>query len=57
MVKATLPTGKFAGVHVGRVSVRATGVFELNTPKGKITPVRHKYCKAIHRNDGYSYAF
>ena len=56
MVKATLPTGKFAGVHVGRVSVRATGVFELNTPLGKITPVRYKYCKALHRNDGYSYA-
>ena len=55
MVKANLPTGKFAGVHVGRVSVRATGVFELNTNRGKITPVRHKYCKAIHRNDGYSY--
>jgi len=37
--------------------VRATGVFELITPSGKISPVRHKYCKAIHRNDGYSYAF
>ncbi|MDF5719443.1 MAG: hypothetical protein PUP91_02895 [Rhizonema sp. PD37] len=22
----------------------------------QITPVRHKYCKAFHGNDGYSYA-
>ena len=56
MVRATLPSGKFAGVHIGRLTVRASGVFELITPSGKVSPVRHKYCKAIHRNDGYSYA-
>ena len=57
IVKATLPKGKFAGVHVGRVSVRKTGVFDLKTKVGKVSPVNHKYCKAIHRNDGYSYGF
>lgn len=56
MVRAVLPTGKFAGTHVGRLVVRATGVFEMITPTGKVSPVRHKYCKAIHRNDGYAYA-
>ena len=57
MVQAILPSGKFAGTHVGRLTVRATGVFEMMTSKGKVSPVRHKYCQAIHRNDGYMYSF
>lgn len=57
MVRAILPSGKFAGTHVGRLTVRESGVFEMRTPKGKISPVRHKYCKSIHRNDGYMYSF
>ncbi len=56
MVRAVLPTGKFAGTHVGRLTVRASGVFEIITPTGKVSPVRYKYCKATHRNDGYVYA-
>jgi 5-methylcytosine-specific restriction endonuclease McrA len=57
MVRAILPTGKFAGAHVGRLTVRESGVFEMKTPIGKVSPVRHKYCKSIHCNDGYMYAF
>ncbi|MBW4504018.1 MAG: HNH endonuclease [Scytonema hyalinum WJT4-NPBG1] len=57
MVRAILPSGKFTGTHVGRLTVRESGVFEMKTPKGKISPVRYKYCKSIHRNDGYMYAF
>jgi hypothetical protein len=53
VAQATLLTGKFAGTHVGRLIVRASGVFELVSAKGKVSPVRHKYCKAIHRQDGY----
>lgn len=55
MVKAILPSGKFAGTHVGRVAVRESGVFDLRTAWGKISPVRHKYCTIVHRNDGYMY--
>jgi hypothetical protein len=57
MARAILPSGKFAGVHIGRLTVRKSGVFEMKTPNGKISPVRYKYCKSIHRNDGYMYAF
>lgn len=57
MVRAILPLGKFAGVHIGRLTVRESGVFEVRTPLGRVSPVRHKYCKSIHRNDGYMYAF
>ncbi|QFS43549.1 RNA-guided endonuclease IscB [Nostoc sphaeroides] len=48
MVRAILPKGKFAGTHVGRLTVRESGVFEMRTAHGKISPVRHKYCKSIH---------
>lgn len=57
MVRAILPTGKFTGTHVGRLTVRESGVFEMKTALGKVSPVRHKYCQSIHRNDGYMYAF
>ncbi|WP_293177142.1 MULTISPECIES: hypothetical protein [unclassified Microcoleus] len=57
MVQATLPAGKFAGTHRGRLIVRASGVFEMMCATGKVSPVRYKYCRAIHRNDGYMYAF
>jgi hypothetical protein len=53
MVSAILPKGKFAGTHAGRLTVRESGVFSMRTPLGKVSPVRHKYCKSIHRNDGY----
>lgn len=56
IVRAILPRGKFAGTHTGRIVVRATGVNEMITPKGKISPVRHKYCQLIQKVDGYSYA-
>lgn len=55
IVRAILPTGKFAGTHVGRLTVRATGVFEMVTPLGKVSPVRAKYCLRVHQVDGYSY--
>lgn len=57
IVRAVLPQGKFAGTHVGRLTVRESGVFELRTGRGKISPVRHKYCKKVHCNDGYMYEF
>ena len=56
IIRAILPTGKFAGTHARRLSVHATGVFEMVTQVGKVSPVRAKYCLAVHRVDGYSYA-
>ncbi len=51
IVKAIVPSGKFAGSYVGRIAVRAKGNFSLG---GKFD-VNHKYCKRIHAQDGYSY--
>jgi hypothetical protein len=55
MVRAVVPSGKKAGVHVGRVLVRASGSFDLRTKHGRITGINVRYCQAVHRCDGYSY--
>jgi 5-methylcytosine-specific restriction endonuclease McrA len=56
MVRAMVPSGKNAGTHVGRVTVRATGQFDISTATRKLQIINWKYCKPIHRQDGYSYA-
>ena len=57
MVRATLPaTSRKAGVHVGRVAVRATGSFNIQTPHGVVQGVGHKHCKVLMRGDGYAYS-
>jgi hypothetical protein len=56
MVRATIPTGKNAGTHVGRVTVRATGQFDISTRTRKLQIINWKYCTPVHKQDGYSYA-
>ena len=56
MVQATLPsTSKKCGVYVGRVAVRATGSFNIQTLDGVVQGVSHRHCVALMRGDGYSY--
>ena len=52
MVRAQVPKGKHCGIRVGRVAVRATGSFRIGTADG----INAKYCKLLHRADGFSYA-
>jgi len=52
IVCAVVPKGKYAGTHTARIAVRARGHFRLSG----ISDVSHKYCKLIHRKDGYGYA-
>jgi len=54
IVKARVPTGKYAGTHVGRVACRTTGSFDIATTAGKVT-VSHKLLKTLHHSDGYTY--
>lgn len=54
-VKAVVPTGKKAGVHVGRVAVRQSGSFNIQTLAGAVQGVSHKYCRLLQRADGYGY--
>jgi hypothetical protein len=57
MVKAVVPTGKKAGVDVGRVSVRTSGSFNITTENGTVQGFSYKHCRLLQRMDGYQYSF
>ncbi len=57
IVKAVVRTGKKIGTYVGRIATRATGSFNISTTNGLVQGISHKYCKAIHKKDGYGYSF
>jgi hypothetical protein len=52
IVRAFVPSGKKQGMHTGRVSVRSTGSFNI----GKVQGIGWKYCRILHRSDGYSFS-
>ena len=56
MVTATVPTGKKTGIHSGRVAVRATGSFNIQTAQGLVQGISHRFCKIIQHADGYGYS-
>lgn len=56
-VRANVPHGKKAGVHTGRVAVRATGSFNIQTATAVVQGISHRYCALIQRSDGYMYSF
>lgn len=45
-----------AGVHVGRVAVRATGSFNIQLPGSVLQGISHRYCKIVSRADGYAFS-
>jgi hypothetical protein len=55
-VKAVVPTGKKRGVHTGRVAVRTSGSFNIQTPQGPVQGISYRHCRCIYRADGYSYS-
>lgn len=57
MVKAIVPSGKKAGVYQGRVAVRASGRFNIQTPEGVIQGISWRHCQLLSYNDGYGYAW
>jgi len=55
-IKAVVPDPSIkAGVYVGRVAVRASGSFNIQTPGGVVQGISHKHCRVLMRGDGYSY--
>ncbi len=56
IVKAIVTTGKKIGEYIGRVAVRTTGSFNISCTE-LVQGISYKYCKIVHRKDGYSYAF
>jgi 5-methylcytosine-specific restriction endonuclease McrA len=44
-----------AGVHVGRMSSKASGTFTITTAQGPVTDIGYRYCTRLQRADGYAY--
>ena len=58
MVRAVVPTGlKKGGEYLGKVAVRSSGKFDIQTKNRTIQSIGHKYCHIIQRCDGYSYSY
>ena len=57
IISATVTAGKKVGSYMGRVLCRASGSFDIATMTGRVAGISHKYCKPIHKKDGYSYGF
>lgn len=55
MVSANVPKGKKIGVHQGRVAIRKTGYFNIQTMNGAVQGISHRHCTLIQRGDGYRY--
>lgn len=55
MVKAEVTQGKKTGSYTGRVAVRASGSFNIQTRSGLVQGVSHRYCTVVQRGDGYGY--
>lgn len=55
-VKAVVTQGKKIGTYIGRVAVRASGSFNIQTAQSLIQGISHRYCTLIQRADGYGYS-
>jgi 5-methylcytosine-specific restriction endonuclease McrA len=55
-VKAEVTQGKKFGTYIGRVAVRASGSFNIQTVNHLIQGISYRYCKVIQRADGYGYS-
>jgi 5-methylcytosine-specific restriction endonuclease McrA len=55
LVRSIVPAGKKVGVHVGRVAVRASGSFNIQTPAGTVQGIHARHCTLLDRAGGYAY--
>src|SRR5262249_46339327 len=55
LVKAAVASGKKAGTYIGRVAVRASGSFNIQTRTETIQGISHRYCLRLLPGDGYNY--
>jgi hypothetical protein len=54
-VRADLLKGEKTGTKLGRVAVRASGFFNVQTPTGVVQGISVRHCALVNRSDGYSY--
>lgn len=56
IVRASLTNGKKAAIYVGRVAIRASGSFNVQTQTSTVQGISYKRCRLIQRADGYNYS-
>jgi 5-methylcytosine-specific restriction endonuclease McrA len=57
LVRAQVPaSSKKAGTYLGRIAVRASGSCNIQTATGTTQGIHYRYCRPLHRADGYRYA-
>lgn len=57
MVKAIIPKGSRQGEYIGKVAVRSSGFFNIQTKIKTIETIWHKHFHIIQRSDGYLYSY
>ena len=57
LVRAVVTTGKKAGTYLGRVAIRASGSFNIQTATGLVQGIHHRFCALIQRAEGYGYSW
>jgi 5-methylcytosine-specific restriction endonuclease McrA len=55
LVKAIVTKGKKIGTYIGRVSVRASGSFDIGSGEERVGGISYKSCRLLLRSDGYEY--
>ena len=48
-VKAAVTTGTKMGAYSGRVAIRASGSFNIQTSQGLVQGIAHRHCKVVQR--------
>ena len=57
IVKAVLTKGSRQGEYLGRVIIKSSGRFDIQTGTRDIPGIGYKYCHIIQKGDGYSYNY
>nr|WP_297482421.1 hypothetical protein [Ferrovum sp.] len=47
---------KKAGTYLGRVAIRASGSFNIQSTTGLVQSIHHRFCSLVQRADGYGYS-
>jgi 5-methylcytosine-specific restriction endonuclease McrA len=57
LVRAVVTIGKKAGTYLGRVAIRASGSFNIQSATGLAQGIHYRFCTLIQRADGYGYSW
>ena len=55
MVKAVVTKGKKVGTYMGRIAIRASGSFNIQTATRLVQGIHYRFCTQIQCADGYGY--